>query len=590
MPTTLYDEKGLIRRVRTPEGMRRFGLPMGSIIVRDLMVPNIPRKVPKAGKKRVAKRSPALKRPSQARIPISIVSGGDTSADVARPRNPDDMGASDRIDYLRDHPIVGRVASKVIDHDWDVGEMGPVTLFAGGKGTFSIGSRIMPYKYRTEINALKDGLAFRKEVNPDSADNIDDIYRLPSKTCDSIDHTKFAVLSHKATAAQYKAWIKQFEAKQRALEEMWIDFNRRQNEKVDVRQLPRPEGFQPIWEYHWGLFGRDFQHEPDEEFPNPPVIDPERFARDPAYRREAAIYDAMRLGISFKSNVRGKEFPTDILEVVNMSHRMMSMAYPGFTLLQREYEYGVSPDASSRLDRALAWCGPRTYTGPETYIGFSSKNLGQNIVEDGYSSTHYQSGFTGIGTVPFKSAEPEDTIRARLTENNELSPWQISLMRTVLHEMGHTVGFSITGRTKLDAFTDEDRAGWFMEYALPKLEEYGVIKEDFRYLIDIDAADGIGIRYGNAYPATVENMDDGSIDYYDYSAAASQVSGYGGTMLHETFAETWAAHLQNAYTTPFVHEFGEVMELFLTDHIAMVEAQIEANKTREQSQFRYEVE
>ena len=320
-----------------------------------------------------------------------------------------------------------------------------------------------------------------------------------------------------------------------------------------------PREYDALPEYWGGVRGVDWSEEGDDTRPT-----------DEA-RRSLIEKEAADLGFKWDTTPGGayRQYHANedvglwAKETANAVMRSHEEQFPGFAKLHASI-------ISGKHRRAIAWNGLGVGDGNDvngkwrraqvTIVGLNPDWFGEdydNPTNNMRVSRSRQASKRDGKLYRWHSIDYED-----LSGTMGVDKYDAQLIGTLTHELGHTVGNILQGNMVRDGDfanyvrgvdLDNDEATvstFFRGQLLDLLYEFGILKETVSAK-ELDTP----LTFQSA--ANKDLMPLGAIDT---EALAYHVSVYGSTNFAEMFAETWAAYQLDSNPTQFVRELGALME------------------------------
>lgn len=496
--------KGLIRRVRTAAGMRRYGQPIGSIIVRDA-IGNLPDSKPGTDK-------PAARKPSAPKPLADRRSGGAASEKTLRalfkpgvdlpPTAYEVLGKQanlDSIERLKKPNAVDVLNRESTwedfsdpENDYREFEMttsdGLTRAVARVSNTGQVGVKY----YDAEIqDALPEDIALRP-FHASQTYIFGDVDAGLSRLRD-------LMAIHISTNREIQAWAR--------------------NQPILARIERESTNLKDVYE---GTYGVDYFYDDDE---NTEVLPKAKRKANAAAKRE-------ELGIRFMVSSSRPSLETE--ELVNAIAESMEKIIPGYTNAMNEYQV-------KRSRGAIAWNGYK----PD-YEGGLSVHIGLNAEYYGTSELAPQRIYDQKTQAVDRAWSATEDLRV-LAEDWGKDPAEMAAMYTLVHEHGHTLARALFGESWIDrkmGNPDRETAPQFKDTLNGILKKYEIFSPNSTALNQTDLSEN----------ASRFQLNKNSIMR---SRALMAVSEYGSTNLHELMAETWASYMLDERPTQFVQELGD---------------------------------
>lgn len=630
--TTHLETKGRIRRVRTPEGSKKYGLPIGSIITADKL-----RKVARATTRAAEQVMGSVDEPDAATkkntdnnesVPYRVIradkdlKGVDLKSGDYTLELLNDPGSNRFVNTIRhagQDPVVtrdnmtltGYRTAKPLNADDE-----PRRFFMG---RFSAGSSpldlVGTLKEVTPPD-LRDEYTYEvSEINwQDTKEHIDRNDRshfystnISVRPVNSTPRGKggeklkyVATLEHgRRRGGGWRQFLAEtpeeaFEAAARAV----VLSRKRMTEPGDdydeegmwpVNRKKRDyDGIVESWS---GVRGWDFATDPEDE-----IDFSDRNARYKLARR-----DANEMGFSWATRDQWKRedgsnqpIPVEVMESVNALMRAHDDRYPGFANIFSKIGL-VRTDATAYNGGESDGYGLIYHT--TNVMGMAEKSFADSYQAKG-SPGHYMTAKANQPT--WNVSYRDDNLFERLGDDS-MTPQQILALQVMTHEIGHSVGYILQGRahdvldgkhgTAVHNMTDKKDAAkdsvtsFHRARMLEIMQEYG--------MFDPKKAEATLKKKNVAkeYPYAAYDLKDpkqkeealkriqqdhmmigrdgfGKDDPYNRQAISEHVSEYAATNVSEIMAETWAAYHLQEEPGDFVREMGELMETALLDYLA----------------------
>ena len=624
------------RRVRTAAGSKKYGLPIGAVISRDVfnpanvevtMSPDRPVEVG-GGKDKPPKPNASFTSPVQKTGKFNGLSDNVlTQDDIATPTKKEirdfDNHLLDRSNFYID--ITDSVMKKSNapgneDNDKDLLPIGPqesARIFHRPRhvpnpnykpGHPKEGPRyVLADTYRVDY-ALHLGKKGASDKTP--------VYHQVSVYADS--HEKAVDILKALSSRTYKR-----------LKEPGDDYDEQGFWPANRTKRPVP----PILENYEGIRGVDWFYPDDEHLLSGPRTNERRMA---LARKEGDELGFKWGGYTpldrtkYRPEIRGDDLknPTApwAMEATNAVLRSMEAKYPGFVGLHSNI---LSSDGGSRNDPA-AWSniGRSAARDPETgEILLGDRTfLGMNPKYFGIKASSQNKTLVSMDEDPGTLIPHSPVQTGQVAMMLGLDRYQAAAAKVMTHEVGHTVGYIVTGTLRRNGrshesyvpgnaspatrlkITEDAARKWsrerrtpdatvsstFRDEALDLLMEFGILKED-RPRSDND--NPIKVVGGGDKPigteVDIEHIDIGgytgalknrslSEDHFNRAAIAQQLSTYGATNMQELFAETWCAYQLDNNPTEFVLRMGELMEEALRMFLSEEDGSREQFKTMDE--------
>ncbi|UVF61436.1 hypothetical protein SEA_DALANDE_22 [Gordonia phage DalanDe] len=539
----MLETKGLPRYVRTAEGARRFGLPIGALITRDA--------VKKARTKRSGVKKSSGKRRGGVRDPqlsaLTYREGKDgariyTIADIKKEHDLSDRRATKDAE---EKVLSGSVAH-TIAANW--GEaMEPNKIMPGGvvrkssdrneHNTRLVKYRIPNggmYELRMEDGVLKADIyaagktGVQTTIEGDRAD-IDDVIEIANR-----------LVAARKERLTRNSDDYDFEGK-------W-------------HRNRRPRDYDGLVERWAGIRGWDYQVDDEDD------IDWKSYAE----RYALAERDGHEMGYTWNEEVfydTKTKMNINAIETVNGIMRTHEDMYPGFGRIIDGFSI-----SDPRKVRSIGWNGRnQLYTGlgdrkrEWNGIGFNSKYFGNSSAAKKNREEQIAQHAADTGNVdgnPVFFAVPP----AVLMEAYGWDELKAFTMMVATHEIGHTVGNILQDHKTRNGENrnDKDKVSTFHRKRMLEIfEDYGMLakgkaesSEDYEQEQWMD-------RGGEGFKAS---------DPFDRKAIEEHLGTYASTNISEIMAETWAAYHLHPNPGDFAREMGELMEAALQDYIAEEDA------------------
>lgn len=319
--------------------------------------------------------------------------------------------------------------------------------------------------------------------------------------------------------------------------------SRRFKPKSKKRYIDKPE---------WGVYGRDFAYGTDDENFMPDWWEDDNDAR--VLWAEKAIKD---LGIK----VNEKTLNPRYTEVIAQHFASMEDSYPGLMTLITHFG-GMSDNPNAY---AYNKCEFPTVIGEDGRVHADLKNrLTTGIY---FNQTMFGLGsmnLTGAAAMQAHGQEGRRWFSARYSVMKNKYPEygddQLSTLKTVTHETGHTVARIIFGQ--LEGMDDRAR----------EPEDRNYYREMFWFkastvMGNYDLGNADDIYWKLSDPLSSGTYDAHTAIALDDKKTIEFLSEYGGTNLHEMLAEVWAEYQLDPEPRAFSAEMGAIMEEVLEEYL-----------------------
>ena len=512
----LETKRGL-RRVRTPEGVEKYGLPIGTIIGKT------PR--PKKAKKRKSPKVDAMRGGSRRMTVGSANFKKPTAKEVAAFKKWASKQAV-TVDTPNSYTVGKEAIAKVSDMKY-------------GSGT-------------TEVNFRNLKANVKLIDRPGETVAILDIY----------------TGSRGASSQSITLYGKNFEEAWQAagvqLHRIWNRANGEGDEYDAEGFWPAnrsPRTYDALPEYWEGVRGVDWYDEGDNTSDS-------LKARKELVNKEAAElgykWEDLPSGSSYASYLSRKKIGVWAKETSNGVMRAHESQYPGFSKL-------IPRLVSGKYQKSIGWNGNGQGEGIRKSDGLPWVSqmtvIGLNPDWFGEDYEDHELQFESLARSAKREGGPLYRWHAvdygALAEEMGVDKYEATLIAVLTHEIGHTVGNILQNRIykdgKLGYATDweDDNAtvgNFHREELLDLLFEFGILK---------DGPSAKELSNPRVYNSSMQERDF-SLAEWSPEAVAYHVSAYGATNISELFAETWASYQLDSNPTQFVQELGALMDKALT--------------------------
>lgn len=281
----------------------------------------------------------------------------------------------------------------------------------------------------------------------------------------------------------------------------------RQNPDIP-RYMQRRKVHDSWHNYNYGIRGVDWYEDGDWE-PNTTES-----------RRLLALKDSSDLGIKVADGV-----PVNIRELINNVVWSYETMYPGFARLFNEFIMDDKYATNKGKEGTLAYNRNDGYYNDtvRSTIGIISQQWDKPDSELEKKSTH------GIdGSSHFHTSRPEG-------HPEGYKDWEYAFLDTLHHEFGHTVHAALYNSMNRSRFNA----------VLQELARLGILEGDYKD------------KYDAYYAAVTINP----------AATSLLVSGYGQTNLNELLAEIWTEYVSDPHPREGIAAIGEILEEALTRYL-----------------------
>ena len=545
--------KGVIRRVRTAEGARAYGQPIGSVIVKD------PLKIGKGHKK--GSISKAANKPKAVRTPKAAAPHS-----VAAPKPKRLQGSTPE----------GRKAVARLDKEgfW-------TSDTYGSNDNGDLISILTNYEGETRAE-------WRDTKTQSSMLFRDGPRKGPAK-----EQAALHVVRRRDRLTKYS-------------EEYDEDGKWSRNEQ--------PRDFPGLFDYLGGVRGVDWFGEVDpDDYDISDYDQRQAMAKRDADELGIQYRDAASVGGYPYSAAGGEGWQLDInaKESVNMVLRAHDDHMPGFieTFIDAVVCDNMTIDRHTKQSGGvpIAWNGAfpvteftdsgRTIRKYKGVLGLPYKYWGEEYGIEEYERPNLRG--VGNGPVPKPQkvwkdsmallAETMDKKRPdgapvswhitptkNIAEDEGYEDWQAAAIGTITHEMGHSIarilfnefgydkraGYDSMGESYIPKGRDETASigNKYRQEMLDMLREYGILGSKME---DLNADDLIGMENMMLSHGT-QGFPAGLIDH---EALKEHLSTYGSKNFHEMLAETWAGYMLHPTPGDFIRQMGALMESAANDYI-----------------------
>lgn len=629
--TTHLETKGRIRRVRTPEGSKKYGLPIGSIITADKL-----RKVTRATARAAEQVMGSVDDPEPDAAKKTESNNDTVPYRVIRAdkdlKGVDLKSGEFTIELLND-PTMNRF-TKMVRHAGEdpipvrdnmtvMGYRTGKPLFAGDEprrfnmGRFSAGLNplnLVDTLAQVTPADLRDEYTYEiSEINwQDTKEHIDrndrqhfwatNIEVRPvTNTPRGKGGEKLKYVATLQTGRRRGGGWRQFlaETPEEAFEAAARAVVLSRKRMTEVGDDYDEEGMWPVnrkardydgvVESWSGVRGWDYTVDEDDE------ID----FSDRNARYKLARKDANEMGFTWatadqwkKGDGSNQPIPVEVMESVNSLMRAHDDRYPGLANM-------FSKIGLVRTD-ATAYNGGENDAYGLIYHTTNVMGMSETAFGDTYKAkngnAHHMTGRASLPT--WNVSYGNDNLHERLGDDS-LTPQQVVAIQVMTHEIGHSVGYILQGRswdvldgkhTSAVHSMQTDKAkdsvtNFHRTRMLEILQEYGMFdpkKAEATLKKKIKAGEYPYARYDLKDPKQRKEALDrlqqdhmhigsdgfGKDDPYNRQAISEHLSEYAATNVSEIMAETWAAYHLQEEPGDFVREMGELMETALLDYLA----------------------
>ena len=540
----LLETKKGVRHVRTPEGARRYGKPIGSPITRaDIVAARMKNMgVKKTGSRRRGKggkvTAPKLSNMTDAkktrdigelRKSMDLSDRSATREAMENAKTSVTHGYHARYGNVRDSgiPQIGWVIPKATSPDNLPDNEKKLVAYGmpGGGGRYDIFADKESGKIRANIYPSWRSTTESAFITG-NAEDLDDV----------IEAANRMIGGKKARLTKQS-------------DEYDIEGKWHRNRK--------PRDYEGLVERYAGVRGWDYEVVPGEGEIN---------WKDYGERFNLAQSEAHELGYSFNDGLfnasRKGRFHIEAVEAINGTMRTHEDMYPGFANL---IDNVVLSDP--RKTSAIAWNG-RT----DAYTELGEKRSWNGL---GFNADYFSTGKTAAarrtlsskqfdastgdvdGDAVFYAVPP--SVLEKAYGWDELKALTVM---TATHELGHTVGNILQNQYNRDGDPHnslDKSVGYFHRKRMLEIfEDYGFLEKG-----KSEAAPSESQRW-----MEIGNKGFASTDPFDRSAITEHLGEYAATNVSEIMAETWAAYHLHPNPGDFVREMGELMEVALQDFLA----------------------
>lgn len=542
---TLLETKAGVRRVRTPEGARRFGKPIGSVITRaDVIAARTKRS---GTKKPKGQRRKAGKKPRVANLTYTEDAKKRRIYSIADIRKDRDLSSRKRTQEAEKNVQSGAI-QHTIGAAWGQHRVTPimpkgVVIRANDRNEEAGNTKLT--KYRLPNGGMYEIMADTETggifANIYEAGKNDYVSRITADA-DDIDDLIEA-------ANQFIA------AKKTRLSEISDDYD---NEGKWHRNR-RKRDYDGVAERWAGVRGWDFEVEEGEG-----DINWKKYEQ----RLELAQKDAHEMGYTigdapFYEPTKGK-LDMNVIETVNALIRTHDDMYPGMANL-----FDSISLSDSRKQKGIAWnATTELYTDIGEERSWNGLGMSNSFYSSSLSSQRSRLEQIDTTTGEVGNVDGDMTFHAVppkvLMDAHDWDEQRAFTTMTMTHEIGHTVGYILQGRLHQNGDPKNGRSSvtdFHRQRMLEIFEDYGFLKKDRdKNPLTDDAEQQRWMHIGQkGFTAA---------DPFDRSAIKEHLSEYGSTNVSEIMAETWTAYQLHPNPGDYVREMGELMEAALLDFLA----------------------
>jgi hypothetical protein len=300
---------------------------------------------------------------------------------------------------------------------------------------------------------------------------------------------------------------------------------------------------------NWGIYGRDWSYGDDSESKLPQWDE-----NDIKARMKWAEHGIRELGVE----VHKQKLDPRYTEVVANYWQHLDAEFPGFMPMILSFggsgQYRTANGYNSRVwknmkDYAPAWgekLGSAIYLNSNKgFMGVGQRhNAGAEAVK-----SHGQGGLNFYST-------RYEALKEKFPDYGDD---QLAMLRTTVHETGHTVARIVFGELWSQKERNEKTVDDLNYYSRMFWAEAAQIMEDH----GLGDAEGIRAQMGLDRRANTDK--DGF--KINKSIITSVLSEYGGTNLHEMLAEVWAEYQLDPEPRSFAARMGAVMETVMEEWV-----------------------
>lgn len=349
-----------------------------------------------------------------------------------------------------------------------------------------------------------------------------------------------------------KKWAEQYLADEKA--------------RTPVRKPRQHENFFDNWE---GVYGYDWTWGTEDPQTLEDALSEDKAVSQRA-RRQLAYDESVELGITVSGNGT-TNIDVAAHEHINALMRAYEKMYPGFAAYVPNFyidgdgasktgSNGGLVNAYNMLTKAVLNLGyEKPYVTPKTdHMGYERDwdyteiGLGPHLFGQDFNENFIADMAIRNKQIKWSAVDIEQTAKTTGMEK-----WQVAMLRTLNHELGHT--FARVGLGEMDSQTTSSRNNTqdFRVYLYWALVGKGAIAEipDEKY--DPNDPDGSIARY-----MTVNTQS------LNVPVITEHISQYGASNLHELMAESWASYMMDDNPSELAVEIAELMDMYFMKWMA----------------------